>query len=113
MLLLLVGAKSVWHSDIQFFYHSTGRLFVVDIAIVNIDAATALRRRGDFGDVEASLVQVEDKKKALPIPARLEQTERGSTVFVPSADFLVQDLRNLGDLYKKSPKERIVFLSGK
>ena len=38
---------------------------------------------GDFGDVEASLVQVENEKKALPIPARLEQAERGSTVFVP------------------------------
>ena len=73
----------IWHSDIQFFDDSTGRLFVVDVAIVNIDSATALRRRGDFGDVEASLVQVKDEKKDLPIPARLEQAERGSTVFVP------------------------------
>ena len=72
-----------WHSDIQFLDDSTGRLFVVDVALVNIDAATALQRRGDFGDAEASLVQVEEEKRALPIPARLEQAEGASTVFVP------------------------------
>ena len=43
-----------WHADIMLVDDTSGTSYVIDVAIVNIDSATALQRRGDFGDVEAS-----------------------------------------------------------
>ena len=74
---------ATWHADIMLVDDTSGTSCVIDVAIVNIDSATALQRRGDFGDVEAPLVQAEAEKRALPIPQRVIQEENNSVVFVP------------------------------
>jgi hypothetical protein len=40
----------------------SGKVYVIDVSIVNTDSATTRRRRGDFGAVEAALRACEKKK---------------------------------------------------
>ena len=39
-----------------FMDDESGKVYVIDISIVNTDSATTQRRRGDFGAVEAALI---------------------------------------------------------
>ena len=52
----------------------SGKVYVVDVSIVNTDSATTQRRRGDLGAVEAALRACEAEKRALPIIRQIQTT---------------------------------------
>ena len=66
----------------MFMDDESGKVYVIDVSIVNTDSATSQRRRGDFGDVEAALRACEAEKWALAI-ARQIQNGSSNKVFVP------------------------------
>jgi hypothetical protein len=53
-----------WKADTMFMGGESGKVYVIDVSIVNTDSATSQRRRGDFGAVEAALRACEAEKRA-------------------------------------------------
>jgi hypothetical protein len=49
-----------------------GKVYVIDVSIVNTDSATTQRRRGDFGAVEVALGACEAEKRAIPIARQIQ-----------------------------------------
>jgi len=72
-----------WNADIRFITDGSGRIFVVDVSLVNVDSATQLRRGGDAGDVEAALMEREAEKRALPAARQIIDDQGSNTTFVP------------------------------
>ena len=98
-----------WKADTIFMDDESGITYVIDVSIVNTDSATTLRRRGDFGAVEAALRACEAEKRALPI-ARQIQNDGSNKVFVPfvmsSAGGFGPDARKFLKFLYKSSRER-------
>jgi hypothetical protein len=47
-----------WKVGTIFMGDDSGKVYVIDVSIVNTDSATTQRRRGDFGAVEAALSSI-------------------------------------------------------
>jgi hypothetical protein len=98
-----------WKADICFMDDESGKVYVIDVSLVNTDSATSQRRRGDFGAVEAALRACEAEKRALPI-ARQIQNDGSNKVFVPfvmsSAGGFGPDARKFLKFLYKSSRER-------
>jgi hypothetical protein len=45
----------------------SGKVYVIEVSIMNTDSATTQRWRGDFGAVEAALRACGAEKRALPV----------------------------------------------
>ena len=78
-----VPVQGWWNADLRFIADESRRIYVVDVSVVNVDSATQLRRRGDFGDVEAALQQREAEKRALPVAQQIFNEQGSNTTFVP------------------------------
>jgi hypothetical protein len=93
----------------MFMDDESGKVYVIDVSIVNTDSATSQRRRDDFGAVEAALRACEAEKRALPI-ARQIQNDGSNKVFVPfvmsSAGGFGPDARKFLKFLYKSSRER-------
>jgi hypothetical protein len=87
----------------------SGKVYVIDVSIVNTDPATTQRRRGDFGAVGATLRACEAEIRALPV-ARKIQNDGSNKVFVPfvmsSAGGFGPDARKFLKFLYKSSRER-------
>ena len=98
-----------WKAGTIFMGDESGKVYVIDVSIVNTDSATSQRRRGDFGAVEAALRACEAEKRALPI-ARQIQNDGSNKVFVPfvmsSAGGFGPDARKFLKFLYKSSRER-------
>ena len=99
----------LWKADIIFMDDESGKVYVIDVSIVNTDSATSQRRRGDFGAAEAALRAREADKRALPI-ARQIQNDGSNKVFVPfvmsSAGGFGPEARKFLKFLYKSSRER-------
>ena len=98
-----------WKAGIIFMDDESGKVYVIDVSIVNTDSATSQRRRGDFGAAEAALRAREADKRALPI-ARQIQNDGSNKVFVPfvmsSAGGFGPEARKFLKFLYKSSRER-------
>jgi hypothetical protein len=52
----------------------SGKVYVIDVSIVNTDSATTQRRRGDFGAVEAALWACEAENGLFRLLGRFKTT---------------------------------------
>ena len=71
-----------WKAGLMYMDSVSGKTYVLDVSIVNVDSATSQRRGGGFGAVEAALCRCEADKRALPIAQQI-QNDGSNKIFVP------------------------------
>ena len=83
-----------WNSDVAAVM-SNGELVIFDVAVVVADSKTSLERhlRGDSNDVEAQLVEEEEKRRRNPVVEGLVSEVGINTKFVP---FVMSSLGGFG-----------------
>jgi hypothetical protein len=80
---VVCASGETWYADLKFVVDKTGEVITFDVSVVNTDSATAGRRRGGAGDVEAALVEREAEKWRLPAAREIRNEEGSNTTFVP------------------------------
>jgi hypothetical protein len=72
-----------WKADVMFVDDVTGKIYVIDASIVNIDSNSSQRRGGGAEGAEAALRQCEADKRRLPIGLQIQNELGSNTTFVP------------------------------
>jgi hypothetical protein len=70
--------------NLKFVVDKTEEIITFDVSVVNTDSATAGRRRGGAGDVEAALVEREAQKCRLPAAREIRTKKVVTQLLCPS-----------------------------
>ena len=84
MFIPTLGAPGgQWNADLMYVDEITGRIYVFDVSIANVDSNSSQRRGGGAGGAEAALRQCETDKRGLPIGRQVQNEIGRNTTFVP------------------------------